>query len=144
MICGSRSEARSFESCWNFLLYLVLHFLLIALQNTSLTASKIAVPQLSNIALVATKFWPRCSAKKRDPNKLGTRKLDTIPADIALDMGLWRFRLGSQQRREWLQRKGFNFEVVARLQNRVVAVRVGSLAAELAVRFRCAHDSYAI
>ena len=70
--------------------------------------------------------------------------MDTIPADIALDMGLWRFRLGSQQRREWLQRKGFNFEVVARLQNHVVAVRVGSLAAESAVRFRCAHDSYAI
>ena len=49
-----------------------------------------------------------------------------------------------QQRCERLRRKGFNFEVVVRLQNRVVAVRVGSLAAESAVRFRCAHDSYAI
>ena len=47
-----------------------------------------------------------------------------------------------QQQREQLRRKGFNFEVVARLQNRVVAVGVGSLAAESAVRFRCAHDLY--
>ena len=37
-----------------------------------------AVPWLSNIALVATVFWPRCSAKKRDPNKLGTRNSDAI------------------------------------------------------------------
>ena len=73
MICRSHTEARSFESCWNFLLYLALHFLLIALQNTSLTASKIAVPRLSNIVLVVTEFWPRRSANKRIPNKLGTR-----------------------------------------------------------------------
>ena len=72
MICRSHTEARSFESCWNFLLYPALHFLLITLQNTSLTASKIAVPRLSNIVLVATEFWPRRSANKRIPNKLGT------------------------------------------------------------------------
>ena len=78
MICRSRSEARSFESCWNFLLYLALHFLLITLQNTSLTASKIAVPWLSNITLVATEFWPRRSANKWIPNKLGTRNSNAI------------------------------------------------------------------
>ena len=72
IICRSHTEARSFESCWNFLLYLALHFLFIALQNTSLTASRIAVPRLSNIVLVATEFWPRRSANKRIPNKLGT------------------------------------------------------------------------
>ena len=48
-------------------------------------------------------FGPGWSANKRDPNKLGThntyiglstKELDTIPVDIALDMGLWMFRLG--------------------------------------------------
>ena len=38
-------------------------------------ASKTAVPRLSNIALVETKFWPRCSENKWIPNKLGTRKI---------------------------------------------------------------------
>ena len=42
-----------------------------------------SVPQLSNITLVVTKFWPRCSAKKRIPNKLGTRKDATMSLNKA-------------------------------------------------------------
>ena len=73
---GSCFEARSFESCWNFLLYLALQFFAYITTKLSLTVSKITVPWYTNIISEASNFESRGSGKKWDPNKFGTHKID--------------------------------------------------------------------
>ena len=78
IIYRSCPEARSFESCWNFLLYLVLHFLLISLQNPSLTVRKIVVPWYTNIASEDQNFGPVAAENNKSLiNKLVTHNAES-------------------------------------------------------------------
>jgi hypothetical protein len=67
-----------FQSCWNYLLYLAIHFYLCSLWNGSLTVSNYCSHSFTISCQISSKLAESAVEKNESPNKLGTCNIHAV------------------------------------------------------------------